>query len=172
MVGLYRFDEAQAVLEHVKLTDPDYLRAHALIETRAKTLVAFKKTMINDITAGHGYPQSITSRRGTNFPRGCKAPRRTPSWRAPRTARSGCHGRISRRQALLAVAAYYADATPNPVQAADRRWLAATFALENGQLNEAKSLAARAAQGRAEYAKDLGQFSGTVGVAAPLTPSH
>ena len=74
--------------------------------------------------------------------------------------------------ALLAVASYYADATPNPVQAADRRWLAATFALENGQLNEAKSLAARAAQGRAEYAKELGQFSGTVGVAAPLAPSH
>ena len=172
MVGLYRYDEAQAVLEHAKLTDPDFVRAHDLIEMRAKYLVAFKKTMINDITAGHGYPQSITSRRGTNFPRGLQ------SASADAFMAGTPYGTIRvpwtdfAPQALLAVAAYYADATPNPVQAADRRWLAATFALENGQLNEAKSLAARAAQGRAEYAKELGQFSGTVGVAAPLAPSH
>ncbi len=167
MVALYRYDEAQAVLEHVKLTDPDFLRAHDLIETRAKTLVAFKKTMMNDINAGHGYPQPVTSRRGTNFPRGLQSASAdafmagTPygTIRAPWTDFAP--------QALLAVALYYADATPNPVQAADRRWLAATFALENGQPTEAKSLAARAAQGRVEYAKELGQFSGTAGAVVP-----
>ena len=70
-------------------------------------------------------------------------------------------------RSLLAVATYYTDATTNPAQAADRRWLAATFALENGQLAEAKALAARAAHDRPDYAKELAQFSPSAGVSTP-----
>ena len=167
MVSLYRFDEAQAVLDHVKLADPDFLRAHDLTETRARRLVAFKKTMINDVNAGGGYPQSITSRRGVTFPRGLQ------SATADTFMAGTPYGSISvpwtdfGPNALLAVANYFGDATLNPSQAADRRWLAATFALETGQLTEAKSLAARAARDRPDYARELAQFSPATGVAAP-----
>ena len=166
-VALYHFDEAQAVLDHVKLTEPDFVHAHDLTEMRARRLVAFKKTMINDVNAAHGYPQPITSRRGVNFPRGLQSA-------TPETFLAGTpYGSISvpwtdfAPPVLLAVANYYADATPNPLQAADRRWLAATFALENGQVAEAKMLAARAVRDRPDYAKELAQFSPNAGSSTP-----
>ncbi len=112
--------------------------------------------LINDINRHNGYPQPVNSRRGINLPA------RHPEGRHRTWTPGTPYGTISvpwtdfAPQALLAVAAYYADATTQPSQAADRRWLAANFALENGQPSDAKALAARAAQDQPDYAKELG----------------
>ena len=167
MVALYRFDEAQAVLDHVRLGEAEFLRAHDLTEVRARRLVAFKKTMINDVNAARGYPQPITSRRGVNFPRGLQSATSDSFMAGTPYGSINVPWTDFAPPVLLAVANYYADATPDPSQAADRRWLAATFALENGQVAEAKALAARAARDRPDYAKELAEFASTVGTATP-----
>jgi hypothetical protein len=171
MVALDRFDEAQAVLDHVQLTDPDYRAAHALIRARVARLIAFKRTLINDINSNGGYPKPVVSRRGNAYPRGIARA-------ANDTLQAGTpYGTITvswtefAPSALLAMAEYYIDATAQPSYAADRRWLAANFALESGQLSEAKVLAMRAAQIKPEYQRDLGQFTNAVGAAAPLPPN-
>ena len=59
----------------------------------------------------------------------------------------------------LAIATYYADASRNPQQAATRRWMAANYALENGQPATAKTLATEAASVVPQYKKDLAPFN-------------
>ena len=169
-VASSHFDEAQAVLDHVQLADPDYRSARDLLRARIARLIAFKRTLINDINAHGGYPKPILNRSGNAYPRGIQQA-------ATDSLQAGTpYGTIERPwadfspAAILAVAAYYTDATTNAGQAADRRWLAANYALESGQLNEARALAARAAQGKPEYQKELAQFTGGVSAPAPLTP--
>ncbi len=169
MAALGRFEEAQSVLEHVQLTDPDYLRAHDLTLTRARTLVAFKKTLVNDLNAPGGYPQPVTSRRGTTYPRGIMNA-------APDMLQAGTpYGTIGvpwtdfTPAAYLIIANYYTDATRDPKQAAARRWLEAVYALENGRAAEAKALAARAAHDLPEHQKDLAQFNSAIGAGAPAS---
>ncbi len=172
MVALGRFDEAQAVLEHVQLADPNYLRARELTLGRARHLVAFKKTLINDLNAPGGYPQPVTSRRGTTYPRGI-------AHAAPDMLQASTpYGTIGvpwtdfAPVALLNVAAYYTDNTRDPRQAAERRWLAAIYALENGRAADAKALAALAARDLPQHQKDLDQFNAPVGtgVRAQIPP--
>ncbi len=172
MVALGRFDEGQSVLEHVQLTDPDYVRAHDLTVSRARHLVAFKKTIINDLNSPGGYPQPVTSRRGTTYPRGILNA-------APDMLQAGTpYGTIGvpwtdfTPAAFLAIANYYIDATRDPKLAAERRWLAAIYALENGRSAEAKALAARAARDLPQHQKDLAQFdAASSGPGAPASSS-
>ncbi len=171
-VALYHFEEAQAVLSQAALTEPDFLQARDIALARAKNMVAFKGMLIGDINRHNGYPKPVNSRRGINYPHGIqKAASETVDAGTP-------YGTISvpwtdfAPQALLAIAAYYTDATTQPAIAAERRWWAANFALENGQLNDARALAARAANDQPGYQKDLGQFAGPVGTTVPLPPSH
>ena len=171
MVALCRFDEAQSVLDHVQLTDPDYRSAHDLIRARASRLIAFKRTLINDINAHGGYPKPVTSRRGNSYPRGIQQASLDALQAGTPYGTIGVPWSDFSPQAILTMAAYYIDATSLPSQAADRRWLAANYALESGQASEARALATRAAQGRPEYQKDLAQFTGGIGAAAPLTPN-
>ena len=171
MVALDRFDEAQAVLDHVQLTDPDYRAAHDLLRARVARLIAFKRTLINDINSHGGYPKPVVSRRGNAYPRGIQQAATDQLQAGIPYGSIGVPWTEFGPPALLAIAAYYIDATPNPGQAADRRWLAANYALESGQLNDARALAARAAEVKPEYQKDLGQFTNRVGASAPLTPT-
>ena len=167
MVALGRYDEAQAVLEHLQLTDPDYAHARDLTLTRARTLVAFKKTLINDLNMPGGYPQPVTSRRGVTYPRGILNA-------APDMLQAGTpYGMIGvpwtdlTPAAFLALAGYYTDATRDPRLAAERRWLAAVYALENGRAADARSLAARAARDLPQHQKDLEQFNAPAGTGGP-----
>ena len=171
MVALDRFDEAQAVLNHVQLADPDYRAAHDLLRARVGRLIAFKRTLINDINSHGGYPKPVVSRRGNSYPRGIQQASTDQLQAGIPYGSIGVPWTEFGPPALLAIAAYYIDATSNPGQAADRRWLAANYALESGQINEAQALATRAAEVKPEYQKDLGQFTGRVGAAAPLTPA-
>ena len=171
MLALGRFEEGQSVLEHVPLSDPDYVRARELTLQRARTLVAFKKTLVNDLNLPGGYPQPVTSRRGTTFPRGILSA--TPDMLQAGTP----YGTIGAPWTdfapitFLAIANYYADAARDPRQAAERRWLAAVYALENGRPAEAKALSARAARDLPQHQKELGQFNGPVGMGVPAQTS-
>ncbi len=168
MVALNRFDEAQAVLDHVQFTDPDYHRAHDLLRARASRLIAFKRTLINDINGHGGYPKPIISRRGNAYPRGLQLAANDMLQAGTPYGTIGVPWTDFSPQAILAVAAYYTDAATNPAQAADRRWLAANYALESGQTNEARALAARAVQAKPEYQKEMEQFTGGAGAANPM----
>ena len=166
-VALYHFEEAQAVLAQAALTEPDFVQARNVALARAKNMVAFKGMLIADINRHSGYPKPVNSRRGVNYPRGIARA-------ASDSVEAGTpYGTISvpwtdfSPPTLLAIAAYYTDATTQPAIAAERRWWAANFALESGQLNDARALAARAAADQPGYQKDLPQFSGPVGTSAP-----
>ncbi len=171
MVALGRFEEGQSVLEHFRVSDPDYVRARELTLQRARTLVAFKKTLVADLNLPGGYPQPVVSRRGATFPRGILSA--TPDMIQAGTP----YGTIGvpwtdfAPAAFLGLASYYADAARDPRQAAERRWLAAVYALENGRPAEAKALSARAVRDLPQHQKDLGQFNAPVGTGVPAQTS-
>ena len=171
MIALGRFDEGQSVLEHVQVTDPDYVHARELTLLRARTLVAFKKTLVNDLNLPGGYPQPVTSRRGTTYPRGIMNAASDMVQAGTPYGTIGVPWTDFAPLTFLGVAAYYADATRDPKQAAERRWLAAVYALENGRPAEAKALAARAARDLPQHQKDLAQFNAPVGMGVPVQPS-
>ncbi len=167
-VGLYHFEEAQAVLAQAKFTEPDFLQARDVTLARAKNMVAFKGLLVADINRHNGYPKPVNSRRGINYPRGVqKAANDTVEAGTP-YGTIGVPWTDFSPQTLLGIATYYADATTQPATAAERRWWAANFALESGLLNDARVLAVQAAKDQPGYQKDLGQFTGTIGTAAPL----
>ena len=168
MVALDRFDEAQAVLEHAQFADPEYVHARELTLQRARTLVAFKKTLVNDLNLPGGYPEPVTSRRGTTYPRGIMKAASEMIQAGTPYGTIGVPWTDFAPVTFLSVAAYYADATRDPKQAAERRWLAAVYALENGRPAEAKALAARAAKELPQHQKDLEQFNAPVGVGIPV----
>lgn len=158
MVGLGRYDEAQGLIDHVKVSQPDYVRVQDLLSHRVRALIAFKKTLANDLNVTGGYPQNVTSRRGVAYPRGLQG------FKGDQLLAGTPYGQIAvpwtdfDPAVFVTVAAYYADSARNPQQAADRRWLAANYAVENGRLADARALADRAARDAPKYAKDLAQF--------------
>lgn len=158
MVSLGRFDEAQSVVDNVKLTVPELARAHSLLAQRARYLVAFRKTMLNDLKLAGGYPQPVTSVRGVTYPRGITGVNGDLLLAGTPYGQIAVPWTDFTPAVYVAVAAYYADASRNPQQAADRRWIAANYAAENNRATEAKALAARAAQDAPKYQKDLAQF--------------
>ncbi len=171
MVALGRFDEAQAVLDHLQLADPDYRSARELTLTRAHTLVAFKKTLVNDLNSPGGYPQPVVSRRGATYPRGIVNAASDMLQAGTPYGTIGVPWTDFTPAAYLIVAGYYADAARDPRQAAERRWLMAVYALENGRAADARALAARAARDLPQHQKDLGQFNAPTGVASPVQVS-
>ena len=125
---------------------------------RVRRLAEWKRTMIADLNTRGGYPLSITGRSNVSFPKGIS--KANPESLVAATP----YGEIKlawtglEPKTLLAVATFLADHTPDPKTAAERRWLAATFASEFGLAAEARTLAERAAQDRPEYRDKLGQF--------------
>ncbi len=162
MLGLYRFDEAAAVINRAEFTNPDLRAARDLIKARAQQLIAFKRALRADINARGGYPQAVVSRRNVSFPRGII------SATADAFQAGTPYGTISvpwtdfAPKTILAIGGYFADSTPDPKQAAERRWRLANFALETGQAPAAKDLAARAARDRPEYQPELAPFLSSI----------
>ena len=161
LVSLGRFDEAESVLDHVKVAQLDHVRAHNLLDRRVRAMVAFKKTLLNDLKATGGYPLAVTSRQGVTYPRGLRGVQ------GDQLLAGTPYGQITVAwtdfdpAVYLAVAGYYADAVRNPPQAAERRWLAANYAVENGRVADAKGLASQAARDLPKYASEIGQFDVT-----------
>ena len=158
MVALGRFDEAQSAIDHAKVTQPEYVHARDLLAGRARLLVAFKKTILNDLKVAGGYPQPVASLGGVTFPRGIQGVSGDMLLAGTPYGQMGVPWTDFAPTVYLAVASYYADASRNAQQAAERRWLAANYALENGRAAEAKNLANQAARTLPQYQKDLAQF--------------
>ncbi len=170
MLGLYHFDEAAAVIGRAELSNPDLQRARDLLKSRAQQLIAFKRELVADINT-RGYPQAVVSRRNVAFPRGIvKASANSFEAATP-------YGTIAvpwtdfAPKALLGIGSYFADSTADVQQAAARRWLLATFALETGQPREARELASRAAQDRPEYRAEMAPFLASLNAPMPLAAS-
>ena len=159
LVAAGRFEEAQGVIENVRPTQPANKQALALVDLRARMMVAFKKTMLNDLKAAGGYPLPVNSVAGVAFPNGIKGVDGDMLLAGTPYGQIGVPWTSFSPSVYLAIAMYYADASRNPQQAATRRWLAANYALENGRTAEAKSLASLAARDQPQYQKDLAQFN-------------
>ena len=158
MVGAGRFDEARSVIDQVRLTQPDYRHTRELIAARARLLVAFKKTILNDFKVAGGYPQPVRSLQGITYPHGIQGDEGDMLLAGTPYGKIGVPWTDFSPAVYLAVASYYADASRNPQQAATRRWLAANYALENGHPAEAKTLANAAADAVPRYRQELAQF--------------
>ena len=159
MVAAGRFDEALSVIDNVQLTQPAYQQARTLIDLRARLMVAFKKTILNDLKVAGGYPLPVSSLGGVAFPRGIKGVDGDMLLAGTPYGQIGVPWTGFSPSVYLAIAMYYADASRNPQQAATRRWMAANYALENGRAAEAKSLANLAARDQPLYQKELAQFN-------------
>ena len=159
LVTAGRFDEALSVIDNVKLTQPAYQQARTLIDLRARLMIAFKKTMLNDLKVAGGYPLPVNNLSGVAFPRGIKGVDGDMLLAGTPYGQIGVPWTDFSPSVYLAVAMYYADASRNSQQAATRRWMAANYALENGRSAEARSLANLAARDQPQYRKDLAQFN-------------
>ncbi len=161
---MYRFQAALATFNRIGLRSPDYVAALTLARERAKLLVEFKRTLLEDLnTPGGGYPQQIVSRTNVRLPKGIKS-----------ADEDELRGETSYGEAvlkwpdlsphtLLDMAVYFADRVPDPKAAANRRWLAANFALDFALIPDARALAERAVKDLPELRADLPQFYGVTG---------
>ncbi len=159
MVRAYRYPEALRAALAPALTDPEWTEARGRAVWRAQRLVAFKATLLLDLKARGGYPQPVTTLLGASYPQGIQ------NGTVDALAGVTPYGTISipwtdlAPKTILQIALYFIGATSDPRGLADRRWLAAVFAIENGYPDDARALAGEAAQNRPDYQKDLGKFN-------------
>lgn len=159
LVRAYRYEEALRAVQAPTLTDSEWTQARGRAVWRVQRLIAFKRTLAVDLTARGGYPSPVTTLVGASFPRGIKS--------ATAQALQGVtpYGTIPMAwtdlapKTILQMAVYFIDATAEPRGLADRRWLAAVFALEHGYPGDARTLAAEAARDRLDYQKDAARFN-------------
>lgn len=155
----YRYEEALQALQAPRLTDPEWTEARARAVWRAQRLIAFKRTLIADLSVRGGYPQPVTTLRGVTFPQGVK----TATSEAAAAATP--YGSISipwedlAPRTVLQMANYFVGATSEARGSADRLWLASVFALENGYAPDARMMATQAARDRPDYQKEVTRFN-------------
>lgn len=158
LVNQGRFDEAQNLVDQARPTQPQNAQARTQLAARVRQLVAFRKTLLNDLKVVGGYPQPVTSRRGVTYPRGLSGVQGDLLLAGTPYGSLAVPWTDFAPPVYLQVASYYADATRDPRQAAARRWLAANYALDNGRATDAKILADRAVKDAPQYQKEMGQF--------------
>ena len=162
---IFRYEEALATLRGVSTTlkGADFIVARDALVERTTRLLGFKTQLIADLNAGAGRGEPVSARNGTTYPQGIA---RADMAGVRVVASSPAAGEVSlawtdvNPRALVRLAGRLADAkaTADPRDAAERRWLAATFAQEVGLFPEARSLAERVARDRPEYQEKLDQF--------------
>lgn len=149
---LFRYEEALATLRGVgTLRGADFLAARDALVERTARLAAFKAQLIVDVNAGAARGEPFPTRNGTTYPRGLvRADASGPRAGTDRGETALAWADLDPR-ALVRLAGRLAAAEPDPRAAAERRWLAATFAQEVGLFTEARALAGQAARDRPEY---------------------
>jgi tRNA A-37 threonylcarbamoyl transferase component Bud32 len=138
LAAAYRFDEALAAVEQVRLTEPANVQARDALLARAKRLVAFQRGLIADMNARGGFPQPVSTRLQATYPQGFA------SANADGVQASTPYGPLTvpwadlTPETLLAMARSFAD-TP------EKRANAAEFALQMGRQREAQAFGAQLA---------------------------
>ena len=160
---VFRYEEALATLKGVSTTlkGADFIAARDALVERTTRLLGFKTQLIADLNTGAGRGQPFATRNGTTYPQGIAR-----ADMAGVRADASPAGEVSlawmdvNPRALVQLAGRIAEAkvVADPQGAAERRWLAATFAQEVGLFPEARALAERAARDRPEYREKLDQF--------------
>ena len=165
-IRVFRYEEALATLRRVSTTlkGADFIAARDALVERTTRLLGFKTQLITDLNAGAGRGEPISTRNGTAYPQGIAradmAGVRAVVASSPPAGEVPLAWTDVNPRALVRLAGRVADAkaAADPRDAAERRWLAATFAQEVGLFPEARALAERAARDRPEYREKLDQF--------------
>ncbi len=159
---LFRYEEALATLKGLStLRGADFVAARDALAERATRLAGFKRLLVADLNAGAGRGQPFPARNGTAYPQGIARADASAGLLAvtPRGEAPLAWTDVDPRALVgLATRVANAKAAADPRAAAERRWLAATFAQEAGLFPEARALAEQAAKDRPEYRDKLGTF--------------
>lgn len=161
-VQLFRFDEALVTLNGLNnLHGDDFRAARNVLKKRVARLGRFKRMLVADLNTGAGRDWPLPARDGTTYPQGVVHAddqglrAATAQGEEVRLAWTDVEPLV-----LVRLADHLADTqtADDPQAAAERRWLAATFAREFGLFDEARALAKRAADDRPELRDHLDQF--------------
>jgi hypothetical protein len=153
-VALYQFAQAAEGIRNVKLIGAYYKPAEEVAEKRARLMLDWKNTLIDDLNRAH-FLGTLTDNSGAQYTGIVSGTGEGLTMKLPYGIAWITWEKLSPKE-LLAVSKSFID--PGARDAADRQWRCAVFASETGQTEEATQLAEAAARAKPEYKEQIPQL--------------
>jgi hypothetical protein len=150
-VALYQFAQAAEGIRNVKLIGAYYKPAEEVAEKRARLMLDWKNTLIDDLNRAH-FSGTLTDNSGAQYTGIVSATDEGLTMKLPYGIAWITWEKLSPKD-LLAVSKSFID--PGARDAADRQWRCAVFASETGQTEAATQLAEAAVRGKPEYREQI-----------------
>jgi hypothetical protein len=150
-VALYHFDQAAEAIRNVRLIGAFFEPAKEVAEKRARLLIDWKNTLIDDLNRAH-FSGTLADSSGAQYTGITDATDESLSMKLPYGIARVKWEQLLPQQ-LLAVSKSFIE--PGAGDAADRQWRCAVFASETGQTEAAQELAEAAARARPEYREQI-----------------
>ena len=150
-VALYQFAQAAEGIRNVKLFGGYYKPAEEVAENRARLMLDWKSTLIDDLNRAH-FSGTLTDSSGAQYTGIVSATDEGLTMKLPYGIAWITWDKLSPKE-ILAVSKSFID--PGAPGAADRQWRCAVFASETGQTEAARELAEAAARAKPEYKEQI-----------------
>ena len=150
-LALYQFAQASEGIRNVKLIGGYYKSAEKVAEKRARLLLDWKNTLVDDLDRAH-FSGALADSSGAQYTGIVSATDEGLTMKLPYGIAWITWEKLSPSQ-LLAVSKSFIN--PGARDAADRQWRCAVFASQTGQIEAAKELAEAAVRARPEYKEEI-----------------
>ncbi len=151
-VALYDFTGALAAIDGVPLTDSSLKQAQAAERKKVAWLAEWKARLISDLGTGR-FTAAVTTLAGASYTGAAGASEASITLKLPPYGAAEVEWTKLAPQTLLAMSAAF---IPGAADAADRQWVAAVFAHETGQAEQAAQLSEAAVKAKPSYRSELG----------------
>ncbi len=153
-VAHYHFVQAVERMRSVKLISGYYKPAKEVAEKRARLLLDWKNTLVDDLNRAH-FSRTLTDNSGAQYTGIVSATDEGLTMKLPYGIAWVTWDKLS-PQTLLMVSRSFIN--PGALDAADRQWRCAVFASETGQIEAANELADAAARANTQYRQQIPQL--------------
>jgi serine/threonine protein kinase len=153
-VALYHFAQAADAIRNVKLIGAYFKPAKEVAEKRARLLIDWKRTLIDDLNRAH-FSGPLVDGSGGQYTGIASATDESLSMKLPYGIARLRWDQVPAKE-LLTISESFIK--PGVSDVADRQWRCAIFASETGQTEAARELAEVAARAKPEYREQIPQL--------------
>lgn len=153
-VALYHFDQAADAIRNVRLIGTYFKPAKEVAEKRARLLIDWKRTLIDDLNGAH-FSGPLVDGSGGQYTGIASATDESLSMKLPYGIARVRWDQVPAKE-LLTISESFIK--PGVRDVADQQWRCAIFASETGQTEAARKLAEVAARAKPEYREQIPQL--------------
>ncbi|HEU5248258.1 MAG TPA: serine/threonine-protein kinase [Candidatus Udaeobacter sp.] len=153
-VAQYHFGQAADAIRNVRLIGAYFKQAKEIAEKRARLLIDWKHTLIDDLNRTH-FTGPLVDSSGRQYTGIASATDESLSMKLPYGIARVRWDQLPAKE-LLTISESFIK--PGVSDAADRQWRCAIFASETGQIEAARDLAEAAARAKPEYREQIPQL--------------